>query len=365
MAGLFLDKRYISDTTSVSNYLIDNYMPAANGEFVKIYLHLLRSVTSDNNLSISKIADAFNDTERDVIRALRYWENLGLLTLSKDEKAGITGIRLEPCAKKGVSNAASFSDACPDSDSDSCRYSYSSEEISDYYKDEAVSQMFFLAQTYLARPLSNEDTNTLLYIMNQLGFSPDLIEYLIEYCVSDGHKSISYIEKVAGEWAENGISSVKEAKKTVTMTGSKFYPVLKAFGITGHALAKYQREYIIKWSYKYKFSMDIIVEACNRTMQTIEQPNFNYTDSILEKWHNSNVKTMDDIKKLDLQYEKNKFSANDSASKNKAKSSTKSPAKSCTTAEKPSVKSKGTFHRFSQRTYDFGQLEKQLITNKI
>lgn len=350
MSGLFLDKRYITDTTSVSNNFIDQYMPYANGEFVKIYLHLLRSVTSsDSNLSIGKIADVFNDTERDVIRALRYWENLGLLTLSTDATSNITGIRLEPCVRKPSGRILSFTDAM--SDADECRYCYSQEEISAYYKNEEVSQMFYIAQAYLGRSLSNEDTNTLLYIMNQLGFSTDLVEYLVEYCVSDGHKSISYIEKTAAEWAENDITSVKEAKKTITMSGSKFYPVLKAFGITRQALAKYQRDYIIKWAKVFVFDMDIIVEACNRTMQTIEQPNFNYADSILENWYNNNVRTMEDIKKLDIKFEKNK------ADKRSAKAFGK------VSADKP--KTVRNFHKFSQRTYDFNQLEKQLITNKI
>ena len=40
----------------------------------------------------------------------------------------------------------------------------------------------------------------------------DLIEYLIEYCVSRGSTSLHYIEKVGLEWHKDGVSSVSEAK---------------------------------------------------------------------------------------------------------------------------------------------------------
>lgn len=356
MAGLFLDKRYITDSTSISNYFIDEYMPVANGEFVKIYLHLLRSAaSSDSNMSISTIADAFNNTERDVMRALRYWENLGLLTLSKDTDSNITGIRLEPCKKKRTGIVIPFSTSVS---GDERGAAYSADMSDGCISGEDVSQMFYIVQMYLGRPLGNEETNTLLYIVNQLGFSTDLVEYLVEHCVSEDRKSVSAIEKTAAEWAENNIASVKEAKRFVAMSGGKFYPVLQAFEITGQAIAKYQRDYILKWSETYGFSMDIIVEACARTVQTIAEPNFNYADSILERWHKNGVHTLSDIKKLDAAFEKQKTS-------NKRNHSGQT-APACTTRNKANdSKPLNSFHRFSQRTYDFEKLEKQLISHKL
>ena len=54
----------------------------------------------------------------------------------------------------------------------------------------------------------------MLFFYDGLGMSADLIEYLIEYCVGHNHKSIRYIEKVALAWAEEGITSVEEAKQS-------------------------------------------------------------------------------------------------------------------------------------------------------
>lgn len=65
--------------TIVPNQFIDRFMPSANGEFVKVYLYLLRCIHSHaSNCTISEIADKFNNTEMDIQRALRYWQKEGL-----------------------------------------------------------------------------------------------------------------------------------------------------------------------------------------------------------------------------------------------------------------------------------------------
>ena len=70
-----------SDVTVVSNLFIDEYMKDANDAQLKIYLYLLRVMSAGGSTSVSDIADQFNHTEKDVIRALRYWEKKNLLAL--------------------------------------------------------------------------------------------------------------------------------------------------------------------------------------------------------------------------------------------------------------------------------------------
>ncbi len=62
------------DVTSISNYFIDKYMVEANEAQIKIYLFLLRMMSSDLPTSIPALADLFNYTEADVHRALQYWD---------------------------------------------------------------------------------------------------------------------------------------------------------------------------------------------------------------------------------------------------------------------------------------------------
>ena len=78
MRKLTLTNHVQSDTTVLENEFIDHYMAEANGEYVKVYLILLRHLNEPSGtLTISKIADLLDITEKDVIRALNYWRDSG------------------------------------------------------------------------------------------------------------------------------------------------------------------------------------------------------------------------------------------------------------------------------------------------
>ena len=93
MNNLNLSSETASGYTAVSDIFIDQYVPSANGDFVKVYLYLLHLLARrKDNLSISSLADTFNQTENDVMRALRYWDKLGLVVLSYDDNKELCGI---------------------------------------------------------------------------------------------------------------------------------------------------------------------------------------------------------------------------------------------------------------------------------
>ena len=84
----------------VSNHFIDYYMTEANGEFVKVYLYLIRLLSSKAPISVADIADHFNLTEKDICRAIRYWISEDVLRLDYDASGQLTGITLLPLHEK-------------------------------------------------------------------------------------------------------------------------------------------------------------------------------------------------------------------------------------------------------------------------
>ena len=214
---------------------------------------------------------------------------------------------------------------------------------------EDFSMMLYCIRTVLGGKLSTTDISTLAYFYDTLHFSADLIEYLIEYCATNGHTSFRYIEKVALNWAENGITTVKEAKAYSMNYNEATYSVLEAFGITNRAPGKIELDYINKWSDEYHLSTDIILEACNRTIKTTHQPSFEYADSILTRWKKADVKTPDDIKALDAEFEQ---SQQEKRSLKDSKTSQRNNSSVAT----------NRFNNFQQHNYDMDSLEKALLS---
>ena len=85
----------LNDATILSNIFIDRFMPKANGEFVKVYIYLLRMLgRPEEAFGLSQMADSLFCTEGDILRALKYWESEKLVTFLYEE-AELTGITLQ------------------------------------------------------------------------------------------------------------------------------------------------------------------------------------------------------------------------------------------------------------------------------
>lgn len=402
MNTILLEKNSSLDVTIVSNYFLDEYMAKANGEYVKIYLYLLRRCGSGMNISISNIADVFEYTEKDVLRALTYWEQIGLISLGFDDAKHLTRITLKdvradaPLTFKYVptksddtiilnsettlahDNSSIHTTSVTSSDLDPLgihvvtpgknineeiaeagdydispvakKHSFSTDELTKLTSDSDIQELLYIAQIYLSKTLSPADTNTILYFYDGLKFNIELIEYLIDYCVSNNHKNLRYIEKVALDWASSGVTCVEEAKEHNSLYTGTYTPVLKAFGITGRIPGAIEKNLIDKWLKEYGFSMDIIVEACNRTILAIHTPSFKYADSILQRWLKKNVKTLDDLQKIDDEH-------------NAASNCAKNINKNTHTSSVPKTKNNG-FNTFPQRSYDYDALERELLRRK-
>ena len=103
MAPLTIYRDSDVNSTVVSNLFIDEYMGAANDAQLKVYFYLLRMMAAQLATSVSDIADKFNHTEKEVVRALKYWEKQNLLTLSFDEDKNLVGIHIKDLSTEQLS----------------------------------------------------------------------------------------------------------------------------------------------------------------------------------------------------------------------------------------------------------------------
>lgn len=347
MASINLYSDSQDSATRVSNVFIDEYMSNANGEFVKVYLYLLRQLHAPGSaFSISAIADKFEHTEKDIKRALSYWERMQLLRLEYDADENLTGVHLLDTQPKGDGGheppAAPAGDRTKQQAPAPQKKTYSADEIRQFREQEAAAELLFITERYLGRVLTPTDLNVIFYWYDEFQFSTDLIEYLIEYCVSKGHTSIHYIDKVALAWSKHQVKTVEQAKLAVNGHNQAYFTVMKSLGIKGRSFVPSETAYIDKWNNEYGFSAEMIAAACERTIQAIHQPSFEYVDTILNNWRKNHIATLEDAAKLDEAHQKKKKSAS---------------------APKASAKNK--FNNFDQRSYDYDQLEKMLLTTSV
>ena len=341
--------------TVISNRFFDVYMKDANDAQLKVYLYLVRAMNANMDISISDIADKFNHTERDIIRSLKYWEKMHLLQLDYDEQKNIIGIHMEDLSKPSTSQVvtlqpkttapavASNTTKATTNETAPKKPSYTAADMEKFASNEEFVQIRFVAETYLGKLLSGNELKSLLFIYDELKMSMELMDYLIEYCAGKDKKDLRYIEKVAMDWTDNGIKTVRQAKLRAGKYDKTVYAVMKALG-KNNAPTETETAFISKWMNQYCFSPDLISFACEKTVLATDSHRMEYADGILTRWHDEGLKTKEQIR----------------ASEQKYKQEKKKPAKSLA---KPSATANNRFNDFKQNSYDFVALEQELLSN--
>ena len=376
-------------------------MPSANGTYVKVYITLIRMLTGGSILaSLEAIADVLEIMEADVVRALTYWEKQGLLAIRRDSSTGAIAdvymtspksstasninicfstnnsltdaIKTEPvkadafnagAINASTANTGAFTASAVNANAINADISNADTNKTDKLANtintntvkasnksngnnsnpEEFKWLVNIVEQYMEHPLSPSDVELVDYIYNTLHFSTDLILYLYEYCVGKNKTNVKYIQTVAINWANDGIETVERAKQNNAGYDTEYIEIMRAFGFN-KTPAPIQKQYIDSWL-SLGFSIDMIKEAANRTLLKIYEPNFNYANGIIEKWFAHNVKTTEDLKKIDELH-------------------SASVAKAATVAPAHSKKPVNSFNSYEQRSYskqDYSVLEKQLL----
>ncbi len=359
--------RFELNATMVANEFIDHYMAAANGEYVKVYLYLLRC--QEKKVTVTEIADALDHTESDVRRALAYWTRLGVLNGQMEEvnptsesvvqddeltkaaavcqssaETAIAGQNLimEESAAKDMPKGKENDEIYPASRDTGQRPVYTPEQISRLAKEEEFTQLLYISQKYMNKVFTPRECEVFAYLYDSLRMSAELLEYLVEYCVQENHYSIRYLETVALNWHERGICTVDMAKQHTETFSNDAFAVMKAFGLNDRRPGDSEMAAIRRWVKEWSFSREMILEACSRTLKAIHNPSFSYADKILSEWRKAGARTLSEVRKLDEKRENREKAGRENR---------KAPATVPVTRI-----AKNQFHNFEQRDTDYDEM---------
>ena len=349
--------------SSISNFFIDYYMTDANGDFVKIYLYLVRLMSSSGPVAVSDIADHFNFTEKDICRAIKYWISKGVMELIYAPSGEPTGINLLPLSEPDTGLSSEFDGdvdflvSIPKPDKTAAvsvndltvsastgttsghdqtapsnnmagsrnpvqvssnpldgngttasrklpaKAAFSPELAAKAEEDSAFSDILFFTETYLGKTLSSRDIESLIYIHDQLGFSAEIIQFLEEHLVSSGIKSIQYFEDVAVTWYNENVKTLDDAKRAATKHNPLYKAVFNELGIRNRYPGSAEIAFMDSWQSELHFDVTIIKEACKRgVLNNPTSVNFAYIDGILRNWYKNGVQGLKDIEELDRKH---------------------------------------------------------------
>lgn len=406
--------RFQLNATLVPNEFIDTYMASANGEYIKEYLFLLRhegeAVTvsmiadavnhteSDVARALSywkkagvleEVVDKSSENQQPVDKsaASEQMACAGSVFMGSDSVSPLTSPFLSfpeayaggripvdyvsgtperqeaavsvqepvPAPTLALSSASASSSASSPTPAPAKKTEprpvYSPEQINSLAGDEDFSQLLYIAQKYMNKVFTQRECEVFAYLYDGLHMTAELLEYVVEYCVQGGHTSIRYIETVAINWHEAAIQTVEEAKAYASSFTKDSFAVMKAFGLNDRKPGDTEREMIGRWFKTYGFTRELVLEACNRTLEATHSPSFKYADKILSGWKKAGVRTLEDVKRLDEQHAGRAKGRNTGGQEYKAASGGKG-------------RSTNQFQNFPQREIDYDALVLQQLTDR-
>lgn len=262
-------------TTDIENIFINEYMPIAPGEYVKVYLYGLFYSQTDMELTYSQMAQQLGLTEVQIEEAWEFWSQIGVV--NKIPKGMDYDIEFRQLRSLMY---GAHGDETPDP---GLREETTSEQS---LYDEELKELVLGIEALLGKTLSPKETREIFFWVEEIGATIEVVKGAVAYCIEKGKTGINYMTKVIEQWTADGLKTEEDVRTRLEVVEQRFLEykkILQALGLN-RGVTKAEKEMIDKWIDVMHFNMDRILDACVKG-SFISNPNLRYVNGILEKWY--------------------------------------------------------------------------------
>lgn len=268
--------------TTIPDIFFTEYLPQANGDFIKVYLYILFLSKYDKDIKVNDLSKKLGLSLKIIQDAMKYWEEQNVIT---KKNTGYVFNSLQEL------------------------------ELHHLYKPKAALS----AEQIQKSVESQKRAKTIEYINNKFfsglmpttwypdielwfqkyGFDDEVMMALFQYCFDKSALHRNYIQTVADAWAKNSIKTYNDLdlyyekheklNKIANMISKKLS--------LSRQLSQYEYAYVEKWTIDFEFDFDIIEIALKRTTSKVN-PSFDYIDKLLTDWHERGFKTIEQVQQF-------------------------------------------------------------------
>jgi DnaD and phage-associated domain len=303
---------------------LQEHLCCAPAEYIVVYM-FAKSTAINGAVHLTCIVKNLSMPVAEVFDAAMYWQEKGFIKMDD-------GMIIFPINEQKKETKQLPKMLLED------RPQYQPQELNMYaQKNSDVRQLFDMTQKYLGRMLTHSDLAGIFSLYHWLGLSLEVIDKLLDYCAENNHRNMRYIERVAIDWAESGITTAKDADERIHLYNTEFRRIMRAFGQSGRNPIASEEKFMKKWINDWNMPIELLEMACEKTVLNTGKAAFSYADKIIASWHTAGVKNTSDIDRIETEFNSKK--------QEKAEEQ-----------KKPVAKNK--FSNYQQRQYDYDEFEK-------
>lgn len=331
---------------AVPSDVVDKYIKLAGAAQLKVLLWLLRNTCRRDKITANDIATALNMNPIDVKDCMEFWLNVGLFNANTDNSSEVistndsipvsdkldTTTKYESSKNDNSQNMYNIHD--PDlSKNDTSNitteiknnmdsYTPPSRTIARAQKPDSVEVAQRIAhddgfailvdetEKILGRPLTNNDTSTLLLLHDSDGLPYEVITMILYFAKAENKMKMKYIEALGREWGDSGIDTIEKAEEKINdimMAKESWSIACSAFGLkNNNNPTKKQTEYADIWINKWGYDEAMLHTAYETCMNSRGEFNLSYINGIIRKWHSEGILTEKDLADSKRNRENNK-----------------------------------------------------------
>lgn len=333
--------------TPIENIFINDYMPMANGTYVKVYLLGYKYANDkDSNIEVDNktIAKHLQIPLEDVLGAWDFWEEKGIIVKHDEEDKINYKVKFLNLKQLLIKNNSGIFKKEEEKE-EKTRVQLEHKDFIEANRMPIINEMFNSIDYILRRQTVPMEKKRILSWISNYNMNPDVIEKAFFYAVErKGIRKINYVDGIIRQWYDEGLTSIEAVNEKFKVQDERFYrynKVMGSLGLVHKGINDGDLKIIDKWFDTYGYSMELILKGCERSSNT-SNVTVKYIDGVISSWYKKGIKTVDDIETLDI----------------KEKKSYKSPAR-----KNPSpVKTR--FHNFEQKTDKYSEEDLERIAKR-
>ena len=269
-------------STSLPDIFFTEYLPEANGDYLKVYLYILFLSKYDKDIKLNDLSKKLNLSFKVIQDAMKYWEDQNVIVKKNTGYAfnNLQEIELNNLYKPRVALSAEQVQKSAESQ----KRAKTMESINNQYFSGLMPTTWY---------------PDIEMWFKKYGFDDEVMMALFNYCFNKSALHKNYIQTVADAWAKNSIKTYSdldlyyEKQEAVNKIANM---VIKKLTL-GRQLSQYEYAYVEKWVIDFKYTFDIIEIALKRTTSKVN-PSFDYIDKLLTDWHDRGFTTPEQIQKF-------------------------------------------------------------------
>ena len=256
-----------TSSTMIDNLFLSDFLPNANGDYVKVYLYGLYRCSSSKDNTLDSFAKALQMTEEDVLSVFYYWQEMGLVNVINVDPVMIRYLPIKNAIFK----------------------------MKKYNVDKYTAFNISAQELIGSKMLTPRELEEFYYIIENLHMEKEALLKVIDYCVNLKGKnvSISYIVAVAKNWVYDGVRTSEQVDERLVeqeRVSGDVVLVLKALGVKRQATTEEYQMYL-NWLKDLDMSLDLIVHMAKKT----KSKNFNKLNDFVMKCYSNRLFSVQEI----------------------------------------------------------------------